>query len=66
MLIYVDGSEYEFAEGTTILKAARAVGFDRNGVVVAVDGTVFRRRDWGTKILMDGAWVEVLVALPGG
>jgi sulfur carrier protein len=66
MLIYVDGDQYEFATGTTVLTVARRVGFDRDGVAVAVNGVTVRRKDWGTRALTDDAWVEVLAALPGG
>lgn len=66
MLIYVDGEEHEFPAGATVLEVAYDLGFDRNGVVVAIDGTVIRRKDWRSNVLTGGMWVEVLAVPPGG
>lgn len=68
-MIVVNGNPRDdLAGGLTIRGLLDALDVDdqARGVAVAVDAEVVPRSAWGTTELVDGAAVEVLVAVQGG
>jgi thiazole synthase len=68
MRIELNGELRELAVGATLADAVRESGAaeDGRGVAVALDGEVVPRGEWATTPLVEGASVEVLVAIQGG
>ncbi len=68
MRVHVNGLARELPEGTTVLDVLEllAVAPQARGVAVALDAEVVPRSAWGEQRLLDGAHVEVLVAIQGG
>jgi len=66
--IVLNGDRRQIAEGSSVRDAALLLGAepDARGVAVAVDGEVVPRSELETRTLIDGARVEVVVAIQGG
>ena len=66
--VVLNGERREIAEGASVRDAALLLGAepDARGVAVAVDGEVVPRSELETRTLVDGARVEVVVAIQGG
>jgi sulfur carrier protein len=68
MRVIVNGEPRELAAGTTV--AAIVASLDGipegRGTAVALDGEVVPRGQWQRTELIDGAHVEVVVAVQGG
>jgi sulfur carrier protein len=66
MNVCVNGTEREVPDGATVSELLAALGVPGRGVAVAVDGRVVARGEHDTKVVPDGADVEVLTAVQGG
>jgi sulfur carrier protein len=66
MSIIVNGEASQIAPGTTVSELLEALDVPTRGVAVAVDAEVVPRGAWETFAVVDGARVEVLVAVQGG
>jgi sulfur carrier protein len=68
MVVLVNGEPQELSGAPTVaaLLATLTAAPDGRGVAVAIDGEVVPRGQWGTTALIDGARVEVVVAVQGG
>lgn len=66
MNVLVNGTEREVPDGATVRELLAALGVPGRGVAVAVDGQVVVRTEHDTKVVPDGADVEVLTAVQGG
>ncbi|MGH3452057.1 MAG: sulfur carrier protein ThiS [Haloechinothrix sp.] len=66
MEVEVNGDERQFRDGITIADLLTEVGTTQRGVAVALDGEVVARGDWPEVVVIDGAQVEILVAVQGG
>ncbi|MFI7676069.1 sulfur carrier protein ThiS [Actinophytocola sp. NPDC049390] len=66
MYVQVNGTEREVPDGATVTEMLAALGVPAKGVAVAVDGQVVARTEHDTKVVPDGADVEVLTAVQGG
>ena len=66
MYVQVNGTEREVPDGATVTQVLAAIGVPAKGVAVAVDGQVVARTEHDTKVVPDGADVEVLTAVQGG
>jgi sulfur carrier protein len=66
MEIKLNGEWAEFPDDATVADVLEAVGAQRPGIAVAVDGVVVRRSDWATTTVPKGAGVDVLTAVQGG
>ncbi len=64
--VEVNGDERQFRDGITIADLLTEVGTTQRGVAVALDGEVVARGDWPEVVVIDGAQVEILVAVQGG
>jgi sulfur carrier protein len=66
MLVVVNGTERELADGATVADALAAIDAPPRGIAVALDGEVVPRADWSGTVLPPGGAVEVLTAVQGG
>jgi sulfur carrier protein len=66
MRLWLNGSERELPDGSSLADALATLDVPASGVAVAVDEDVVRRADWPGYPLHDGARVEVLTAVQGG
>jgi sulfur carrier protein len=66
MYVRVNGTEREVPDGATVTEMLAALGVPAKGVAVAVDRQVVVRTEHDTKVVPDGADVEVLTAVQGG
>ncbi|MEZ5155631.1 MAG: sulfur carrier protein ThiS [Solirubrobacterales bacterium] len=68
MIVELNGSPVELAEGATVADAALAAGIDpaRRGVAIALDGEVVPRGELAATALAEGQRVEVVEAIGGG
>jgi sulfur carrier protein len=66
MEIKVNGKWTEFPDGSTVADVLDAMGGQRQGVAVALDGEVVRRGSWAAVVVPKGASVDVLTAVQGG
>ena len=67
-MILVNGKPLQWFERRTIRDVLVALDIDPEaaGIAVAVDREIARRRDWPTRMLEDGARVEIVTATQGG
>ena len=68
-MITINGKPRDIAPGTTVaalLEALEEVPPGRRGVAVAIDAEVVPRGEWPSTEVVDGAAVEILVAIQGG
>ena len=66
MLVVVNGTERELADGATVADALAVIDAPPTGIAVAVNGEVVRRAEWASTTLAQGGSVEVLTAVQGG
>ena len=66
MDVKVNGKWCEFPDGTTVAGILDAMGGPRQGVAVALNGTVVRRGSWDSVAVPRGASVDILTAVQGG
>ncbi len=68
MHVTVNGSPEVLEAEATVASVVASLGVPGGGrgVAVAVDGEVVPRGDWSNRILVDGARLEVVVAVQGG
>ena len=66
MNVQVNGEAKELPAGATVSELLDALGLNRDGVAVAVDGRVVPRTQHQSTALEDGAKVEVIRAVGGG
>jgi sulfur carrier protein len=66
LLVVVNGTERELADGSTVADALAVIDAPPRGIAVAVDGEVVPRVDWPGTVLEAGGSVEVLTAVQGG
>jgi sulfur carrier protein len=66
MMLWVNGAPRELPDGCSLADALASMGAPRSGIAVAVDDDVVPRADWATRVLHEGARVEVLTAVQGG
>ena len=66
MYVRVNGTERAVPDGATVTEMLAALGVPAKGVAVAVDGQVVARTEHETRVVPDGADVEVLTAVQGG
>jgi sulfur carrier protein len=66
LLVVVNGTERELADGATVADVLAAIDVPPRGIAVALDGEVVRRSDWAGTVLPPGGSVEVLTAVQGG
>jgi sulfur carrier protein len=67
-VILVNGNPMQCGERPTIRDVLLGLDIDPDaaGIAVAVDREVATRGDWPTRMLEDGARVEILTAMQGG
>jgi sulfur carrier protein len=68
-VIVLNGEPIEDGDGATVAELVGRAGLDpraARGVAVAVDAEVVPRGEWPTRIVSEGAQVEVLTAMQGG
>jgi thiamine biosynthesis protein ThiS len=65
-LITARGKKIVWNENLTLREVLEEVGYDIPAVIVAVNKTVVRKRDWDTFLVPDGAQVEVHRMAAGG
>jgi sulfur carrier protein len=63
---FVNGDEWELADGTTVADVLRELGAPETGIAVACRGEVVRRADWPATPVHDGDEIDVLTAVQGG
>ncbi|PZG21549.1 thiamine biosynthesis protein ThiS [Nonomuraea aridisoli] len=66
MIVTINGSAHEVADGITVAQAVRTLTPATTGVAVAVNDEVVTRGAWETTALRDRDRVEVLTAVQGG
>lgn len=68
MRVLVNGEPRELTTGTTVatVVASMPATPEGRGVAVALDGEVIPRGRWQETELIDGAHVEIVVAVQGG
>lgn len=66
MKIRVNGTPRIVDDDLTIARLFELVEAPKTGVAVAVDNTVVPRAEWTTRLIRDGAVVEILTAVQGG
>lgn len=66
MKIYLNKTEVELPQGTTVAELIKIKGLDGPGIAVAVDNKVVRRDQRETTPLAEGANVVVITAVCGG
>jgi sulfur carrier protein len=64
--ITVNGEEHLVEPGSTVASLLAALGTERRGVAVAVDGEVVSRSAWEGRELGGGERVEILSVARGG
>jgi sulfur carrier protein len=67
-VILLNGERSEVRAGETVAQVLGRLGLERDarGVAVAIDGEVVPRAGWDTRVVGEGARVEVLTAMQGG
>jgi thiamine biosynthesis protein ThiS len=65
-MVTVKDRQIEWRENMTLRDALREIGYDVPAVIVRVDGTTVRRRDWDGYLVPDGARVDIHRMAVGG
>jgi sulfur carrier protein len=65
-MIIINGEPSDIAPGATVTELLTHLDVPGRGVAVAVDAEVVPRGEWPTFVVVDGARVEVLIAVQGG
>ncbi|NUP03732.1 MAG: sulfur carrier protein ThiS [Nonomuraea sp.] len=66
MIVTINGTAHEVADGTTVAQAVRTLTSATTGVAVALNDEVVTRSSWETTALGERDRVEVLTAVQGG
>lgn len=66
MIVMINGTAHEVADGTTVAQAVRTLTTATTGVAVALNDEVVTRSSWETTALGEHDRVEVLTAVQGG
>jgi sulfur carrier protein len=66
MIIILNGSQEEVAEGANLADLVARVSNAPSGIAVAIDDEVVPRHSWDVTTLSEGARIEVLTAVQGG
>ncbi|MFI7613142.1 sulfur carrier protein ThiS [Nonomuraea terrae] len=66
MIVTINGSAHEVADGITVAQAVRTLTSATTGVAVAVNDEVVTRGAWETTALRERDRMEVLTAVQGG
>lgn len=68
MIVSVNGQVTEVSDGASVQTVVSVLDLDggRRGIAVAVDAEVVPRSSWESRVLQDGANVEVVTAIQGG
>jgi sulfur carrier protein len=66
MMVSVNGTERECAEGLTFGQLLEQLGIDIRGVAVARNDEVVRRADLGRERIARGDRIEIIKAVAGG
>ena len=64
--VLVNGEVRALTPDTTVAELVDAVGRERRGTAVAVNGEVVPRSAWDDRLLAEHDRVEMLTAAPGG
>jgi thiazole synthase len=64
--VFVNGEYQELGDDATVETVVHALGVDKRGTAVAVNGEVIPRGEWRATELHDGQEIEVLHAVQGG
>ena len=64
-MITVNG-EARDESNVTVATLLERLTIDRRGVAVAVDGEIVHRAVWSSRVVADGAKVEIVTAAAGG
>jgi sulfur carrier protein len=65
-MIIINGEPSDITPGATVAALLAHLDVPERGVAVAVDAEVVPRGEWPTFAVVDGARVEVLIAVQGG
>ncbi|HEX3692898.1 MAG TPA: sulfur carrier protein ThiS [Solirubrobacteraceae bacterium] len=67
-MIVLNGEPHEQGAGEPVAALVADLGLPEHGhgVAVAIDGEVIPRAAWESRVIADGAHVEVLTAMQGG
>ncbi len=66
MKVRVNGEPREVGDGTTVSAVVEMLDVPAGARGVAVAGEVLSRGDWPSRVLIEGARIEVLRAIGGG
>jgi sulfur carrier protein len=66
MRLWLNGAQHDLPDGCSVADVLTTMGAPRSGIAVAVDDDVVPRADWATRVLHEGARVDVLTAVQGG
>ncbi|MBB5871502.1 sulfur carrier protein [Allocatelliglobosispora scoriae] len=65
-MIWINGTESELGNGTTVATIAAELELPERGVAVALNGEVVPRGGWPAAVLRDHDRLEILTATQGG
>jgi sulfur carrier protein len=65
-MINAKGKRLEWHQGLTVRNVLDTLGYNFPSVLVRVNGTIVRRKDWENSIVPDEAEVEVRPIVAGG
>ena len=65
-MITAKGKRLEWHQGLTVRNVLDTLGYNFPSVLVRVNGTIVRRKDWENSIVPDEAEVEVRPIVAGG
>jgi thiamine biosynthesis protein ThiS len=66
MKIVINGEKHEAPEGVTVLGLVESLGLDPGQLAIELDGLILKRQDWSTRVLAEGARLEVVHFVGGG
>ena len=65
-MISTKGKQLEWHEGLTVRDVLDTLGYNFPSVLVRLNGTIVRRKDWDSTVVPDEADVEVRPIVAGG
>ena len=65
-MITAKGKRLEWRQGLTVRDILDTLEYNYPSVLVRVNGTIVRRKDWDSTVVQDEAQVEVLPIVAGG
>jgi sulfur carrier protein len=66
MIVTVNGEGQELPAGATVATVVERLSAPPRGVAVAIEGEVVPRSEWDSTPVVDGARLEIVVAVQGG